>query len=175
MHRIVYVSILGLVLVAMAAAPALAAPDFAVGRPGSYYVFGEFGSDIRDYGSSFLIGSGFALDRELTLGVQIQPLEDGVVLGAFGTYWRQPFAFNADLRLSFPGLAGKLDAIYLLESDRFKAGVGMGFLVNADGSRFFIELTGSLPIEENLALYLAVETFPNTETNLYHFGLTYML
>ncbi|MGQ9779552.1 MAG: hypothetical protein ACUVRM_06710 [Bacillota bacterium] len=176
MRRLVFILLLALGLVTAAAVPALAAPDFAVGPPGSYYLFAEFGADIRDYTrSNLLLGSGFALDKELTLGVQVQPFGERFVLGAFGSYWRQPFTLNADLRLAFPGLAGRIDAVYLIKSTRFKAGIGMGLLVNAEKPRFFVTLTGSLPLREGLGLYLTVETFPNTDLNLYHFGLTYTL
>ncbi|NLG84971.1 MAG: hypothetical protein GX493_10285 [Firmicutes bacterium] len=176
MRRSLYLLLLTFGFLVSLAGPALAAPDFAVGPPGSYYLFAEFGTDLcASPGTDLVLGSGFALDEELTLGVQIQPFGERFVLGAFGSYWRQPFALNADLRLSFPGIMGRVDAVYLIADTRFRMGIGLGLLAKAEESRFFITLTGALPIREELGVYLTVESFPNTDLNYYHIGLTYNL
>ena len=176
MRRMVILTALAFVLVLAVGHAALAAPDFPATATGSYYVFGEIGSSLYipdEYG--LVVGSGFAMNTKLTVGVQIQSFVDTWTLGVFASYYVKPLAINGDVRWAFPGLLAKVDALYLLDVQDFKVGVGIGAILNRDDLLFFVEGTASFEIGNDLSAYGSLEFFPNIDDFYYHIGVTYRL
>ncbi len=176
MRRMAILSVLVVVLVLATGHAALAAPEFPASGTDSYYVFGEIGSSLYisdEYG--LVIGSGFAMNAELTVGVQIQSYADTWALGGFASYYLKPLVVNADVRWAFPGLLAKVDALYLLDVRDFKVGVGVGAILNEDDLLFFVEGTASYAVGKDLSAYASLEFFPNIDDFYYHIGVTYML
>ncbi len=157
-----------------AGAAATAAPVFPASVSGEYYVYGEIGSDFMDTSQLCLaIGSGYSMSNELTVGAEVLSGNDGWSLGGFACYYTKPLAFNADIRWAFPGLSAKVDALYLLDVEKFKAGVGVGALVNESDILFFVEGTASTAIGRSLSAYVTGEYFTNIDDFLFQAGVSY--
>ena len=174
MPRMLCCLILASVLLLTAGTAALAAPVFPASASGEYYVYGEIGSDFVSTDQLCLaIGSGYAMSNELTVGAEVLSGEDGWSLGGFVCYYTKPLAVNADIRWAFPGLSAKLDVLYLLDVERFKAGVGVGALLNPDDILFFVEGTASAALGKDLSAYVTGEYFPNMDDLLFQAGVSY--
>ena len=174
MLRILFCLILVSVLSLTAGAAAMAAPVFPASASGEYYAYGEIGSDFMDTSQLCLaIGSGYAMSQELTVGAEVLSSDGGWSLGGFACYYTKPLAFNADIRWAFPGLSAKVDALYLLDVERFKAGVGVGALFNESDILFFAEVTASTAIGKGLSAYVTGEYFPDIDDLLFQAGVSY--
>lgn len=175
MRRLLLGAILFSLFVLALSGTASAAPPFAVSETDSYYVFGEIDTTLDDSADSLLLlGSGYAMSKEMTLGVQIGLDEnDEDLMGFFLTYTTKPLVLNLDLRWSFPGLTARADALYLLDLLPFRAGLSVGAAIDDSDISSFVEVAASFRLVQGFTLYAAGEYYPDTEENLYQIGVAY--
>ena len=156
------------VLVLAIGGSALAAPMENC-EPGLYFAFGEVGSS-----GGIAIGSGYGISGNLTVGAQIQYIENGWYLGGFVNYAIKPFVISGDCWWTFSGLTVRASGIYLLDVDQFDAGIGIGILMDGGSFSVFIEGVGGVPVAKNFTIYGACDYFPSGGDLACRFGVAYV-